>query len=716
MNNVFQVNILLVDDRPENLLALEAILDSPDYRLVRAHSAEEALKCLLTDDFAVILLDVQMPGLNGFETAMLIKKRERSKYIPIIFLTAISKEDQYVFKGYSVGAVDYMFKPFHPDLLRSKVAVFADLYKKNQALLREREARAGVEAGHRYLSFLVDLSTLLASTLDYQATLEGVARFAVPRFADDCIIDMLEGESLRRAVVASADPARKEFIRTLQERYPPKPEAPYGAAKVLRTGVPEHYREVTDSLLKGLGHDDAFLKIVKQWGVKSAVVVPIAVRGRTLGTMTLLSAESGRVYSDEDLAITHELARRAAFAIDHARLYREAQEEIAERKRAEAALKESEARFRLMADEIQKKEDELRLITNALPVLISYVDAEQRYRFNNKAYEAWFGHLTDEVRGKTVREVLGEAAYKAIQPFIEAALKGERMSFERWVPYKEGGERYVSAAFIPHIGREEKVEGYIALFTDLTERKWAEEALKRKSIEAEEASRIKSEFVSNVSHELRTPLNAILGYTHLLLDDTYGPLKGDQKVPLQGVLRNAEDLVNLVNGVLDLSKIESGKLSVILEEVDLVSVVQDILSGMKPLFREKSLQVRLNKAKELPAIQSDREKIRQIVVNLLSNALKFTIEGEITITLRSLPERDGIEVGIKDTGIGIQQEELPKIFNAFHQVDATSTREFGGVGLGLAIVKELTGLLKGEIRVESNYGKGSTFTLFLPCR
>ena len=577
MNYSPEVNILLVDDRTENLLALQAILEGPGYRLVRAHSAEEALKALLKDDFAVILLDVQMPGLNGFETAKLIKQRERSKYIPIIFLTAISKEDQYVFEGYSVGAVDYMFKPFHPDLLRSKVAVFADLFKKNQLLLSEREARAGIEAGHRYLSFLVDLSALLASTLEYKTILERISHFSVPRFSDACLIDMVEGGSVQCAAVAHTDSGREEFIRSLQRRFPFNPESSAGVAKVLRTWIPELYREGPDLLLKRESPDAAYVKMMQQLGAKSMMVLPISVRERTLGVMTLLSAESGRIYSNEDLAMMHELARRAAFTIDHARLYREAQEEIAERKRVE-------------------------------------------------------------------------------------------------------------------------------------------EVLKQKTIEAQEASRVKSEFVSNVSHELRTPLNAILGYTHLLLDGTYGALGTDQKVPLEGVLRNAGDLVSLVNGVLDLAKMESGKLSVSLEEVNLTSLIQEILSGMKPLFKEKSLQTHFNQVKGLAPIRSDREKVRQIIINLLSNAVKFTMQGGVTITESVLSEQGGIEIRIQDTGIGVLPEELPKIFNAFHQVDASSTREYGGVGLGLAIVKELVGLLKGEIKIESEYGKGTTAILYLPCR
>src|SRR5687767_3382887 len=132
-------NILLVDDRPQNLIALAAILEPLGQNLVNATSGEEALKCLLTSDFAMILLDVQMPGMDGFETAALVKEREKSRHIPIIFLTAISKDEQYVFKGYTVGAVDYLSKPFEPNILRSKVSVFVDLFRKNEQIKQQAE-------------------------------------------------------------------------------------------------------------------------------------------------------------------------------------------------------------------------------------------------------------------------------------------------------------------------------------------------------------------------------------------------------------------------------------------------------------------------------------------------------------------------------------------------------------------------------------------------
>jgi signal transduction histidine kinase len=242
------------------------------------------------------------------------------------------------------------------------------------------------------------------------------------------------------------------------------------------------------------------------------------------------------------------------------------------------------------------------------------------------------------------------------------------------------------------------------------------EELRQKTLEAQEVARLKSQFLSNISHELRTPLNAILGYTHLLMDRTYGALGPDQEVPIEGILRNGEDLLRLVNDVLNLSRIEAGKLSVNLSTVELPALYEDVLEKMRPLIDEKVLSVRWAAPRNLPSIQSDAQKIRQILTNLLSNAIKFTPKGSVTIETTDLPQRDGIEIKVHDTGVGIKREELPRIFEAFHQVDGTSTREFGGVGLGLTIVRELAEALKGEVHAESEYGKGSAFTVFLPYR
>lgn len=346
-------------------------------------------------------------------------------------------------------------------------------------------------------------------------------------------------------------------------------------------------------------------------------------------------------------------------------------------------------------------------------------DGSQRINFVSDYIETMLGYRVDEwlatpnfwltIVHPDDRE---RAAREASEIFSGG--KGGVIQF-RWMT--KGGEAvWVEARAVGIRNEAGEPIGIRGVTMDITQRIAAEEELKRKTLEAEEASRVKSQFVSNVSHELRTPLNSVIGYAHLLLEGSYGALGERQIPPLERVLRNADELLYLITNLLDLSKIGSGKMALELGKVDLPLLLQEILTGLKPIIEKKPLSVRWSKDASIPPIESDENKIRQILVNLLSNALKFTREGEITIEMRNLPAREGVEVGIRDTGIGIPDEALPKIFDAFHQVDASVTREFGGTGLGLAIVKELTEVLNGEIRVESRAGEGSTFTLFLPYR
>ncbi|MEO6877266.1 MAG: response regulator, partial [Gemmatimonadaceae bacterium] len=211
--NADQVDILLVDDRNENLLALEAILEPLGQRLVRARSGEEALRCLLDRDFAVILLDVQMPGLNGFETAQLIKARERTKFIPIIFLTAISKEEEYVFQGYSVGAVDYMFKPFQPAILRSKVQVFVDLYVQQLRITEQEQQLRDTEVREIELRHMKEL---LQSEARFREIVSS-AMDAIVAFDAHGSVTLVNGAAERMFGVATGDAIGRDIGRFLSE-------------------------------------------------------------------------------------------------------------------------------------------------------------------------------------------------------------------------------------------------------------------------------------------------------------------------------------------------------------------------------------------------------------------------------------------------------------------------------------------------------------------
>ncbi|MCG3117878.1 MAG: HAMP domain-containing histidine kinase [Candidatus Manganitrophus sp. SA1] len=239
--------------------------------------------------------------------------------------------------------------------------------------------------------------------------------------------------------------------------------------------------------------------------------------------------------------------------------------------------------------------------------------------------------------------------------------------------------------------------------------------LRQRAKETEEAARVKSQFVSNVSHELRTPINSILGYAALLHDEIYGPISSEQINATEAILRNARELLSLIESILDLSRMDAGRLSVQAAPVNLSDLLDETIRSVKPFVEKKSVALRWQ-LDHLPMIRSDTGKTKQILTNLLSNAIKFTHTGEIAITAKNMPHRQGIKIAIADTGIGMRAEDLPRIFDPFYQLQVDSTRPLDGVGLGLAIVKELVSLLQGEISVESEVGKGSTFTLFLPYR
>ncbi|HLM66417.1 MAG TPA: ATP-binding protein, partial [Longimicrobium sp.] len=232
--------------------------------------------------------------------------------------------------------------------------------------------------------------------------------------------------------------------------------------------------------------------------------------------------------------------------------------------------------------------------------------------------------------------------------------------------------------------------------------------------ELERAYRHKSEFLASMSHELRTPINALLGYTALLRERIYGDLTPRQDEALQRMQSSSSHLLELVNDILDLARIEAGRMPVHLEAVLLGPLVESVLDSVEPMARAKGLDLRVDVPAEIPALITDRTRVKQIVLNLLSNAVKFTREGSVVLTARPLASGDGVEIEVADTGIGIEPAALAGIFDDFRQVDQSSTREFGGTGLGLSIVRKLLGLLGGSIRVESAPSEGSTFTVTLP--
>jgi signal transduction histidine kinase len=240
------------------------------------------------------------------------------------------------------------------------------------------------------------------------------------------------------------------------------------------------------------------------------------------------------------------------------------------------------------------------------------------------------------------------------------------------------------------------------------------ELLQRQAIQLEQASQLKSQFLANMSHEFRTPLNAILGYTSMLLGGVNGELAPPQRKNLSRVDSNAKNLLSIINDLLDISRIEAGKMPLHLEDFALPSLVGEVLAEVEPLISRARLSASTEMTGELPVITSDRQKLKQIVLNLLTNAIKFTPQGSVKVTCCHDPARQEFAISVIDTGIGIAPQDLTKIFEDFRQADDSVTRQYGGAGLGLSICRRLAVILGGRIGVQSQLGCGSTFTFHVP--
>ncbi|HEX5275508.1 MAG TPA: ATP-binding protein [Candidatus Rubrimentiphilum sp.] len=252
-----------------------------------------------------------------------------------------------------------------------------------------------------------------------------------------------------------------------------------------------------------------------------------------------------------------------------------------------------------------------------------------------------------------------------------------------------------------------------AAIRDITERKQFEKALHEKNLELEKVNRSKDSFLAAMSHELRTPLNAIIGFTGTLLMRLPGPLTDEQAKQLEIVQSSARHLLSLINDMLDVARIESGKADLHFETVDAGEVVNTVATALRPLAESKRLRLKTELADGDFTLMTDRRALRQILNNLIGNAVKYTEKGSIHIrVLRT--ENGSIAISVADTGIGIKSEDRARLFQAFEQLDRSTTRRFEGVGLGLHLSRKLASLIRAELTVESEVGKGSTFTLTLP--
>jgi len=375
--------------------------------------------------------------------------------------------------------------------------------------------------------------------------------------------------------------------------------------------------------------------------------------------------------------------------------------DITDRKRAEEKLKESSENLERMVAErtakLAEAQNQLQVITDSLPAVISYVDSEQRYRFSNKTYEEWFGQARTAIIGRHVREVLGEQAYKRIQARVEAALSGVPQTFEYELPIRLG-TRNISANYIPDFGEHSEVKGLFVLGIDITERKKMQERL----LNAEHLAAI-GETAAMVGHDLRNPLQGIMSATYILRK-SMGPAADN----------NAREAIDLIEKDVDQSKRIITDLLDYAREIKLESSETTpsslIKNALDQVGREVSSNIKLlHLAKDEPVMIADCAKMQRVIVNLVNNALDAMPQGG-TLSLSSSTEDGKVEISVADTGTGITEEVMQKIWTPLF------TTKQKGMGLGLPICKRIVEAHGGSISIESTLGKGSTFTIRLPAK
>ncbi|NER23096.1 MAG: GAF domain-containing protein [Symploca sp. SIO1B1] len=641
------------------------------------------------------------------------------------------------------------------------------------------------------LRFLAEASTLLSASLDYQTTLENLAKLAVPRLADWCAIDVVRPDlTYSRLAVAHVNPEKEKYVWELQRRYPPKGNEDYGYPKVLRTGKSYAHFDVSDEFLSAIARDPGHLELFRQLNSKSYICVPLQVGDKTLGSISFVWSESGRRYTQADLELAEDLARRAALAAENAKLYREAQEASQSLRQVVTILDQQQQQLRTLQQLTNLLNQRLTnlpcLLREMVGALVKTIPGAEfcfimlkNPQCNGLLLSVTAGIGTEKLRfedalppslrdapptetllsevfvtGKSQliqrldkdsqhMEDVPAAMYSVTIESVQAGRLGV-LAIGNWQnpnAFDEEDQKLLvavgeqaaiaidNARMIKALEEQEtRLEFQNQMLAQQNQELESQrqqvlrqneelesqrQQVLRQNVQLLEAARLKSQFLATMSHELRTPMNAVIGFSQLLLRQRQSSLIPQQVDMVERILNNGKNLLTLINEILDLSKIEAGRLELKLENFNLVKLLRATVEELRSLAEEKHLELNIKADLQNPNVSNDSVRLRQIVVNLLSNAIKFTESGKVQVEVKEISEEQ-LAIIVKDTGIGIAQEDLEHIFEEFRQIDQTTTRKYSGTGLGLAITESLVKLMQGTITVESQLGVGSTFRIELP--
>jgi PAS domain S-box-containing protein len=579
------------------------------------------------------------------------------------------------------------------DFMRSLARHAADALERARLYGAERSARAQADAEARRSAFLSDASRILSSSFDYRATLEAAARLCVPIFADWCAVYLRDKDGAISPVVAvHPDPQKAALTRELLWQ---PGEAP-GVQKVLASGRPEVFANIPPTMLDALVREPRTREMLQTLGLRSQTVLPLVARGRVLGAIALCNADPRRL-ATPDLQLVEELARRAALAVDNARLYHEVEDAYRRKEESMAALRDSEERYRL-------------LVEGAPDYALILLDPAGRIASWNLAAQRLIGYRPEEIIGRDIDIFYTPEDAAANMPALELdeARSEGRCEQEAWRVRKDGSRYWASIIVTTLKDEQGSIRGFSKLHRDITERKLAREELEnaRQRVAQHEKLSTMGTLVSGVAHEIRTPLTAIANSVHLirLLADRGAAkpdvLKRHTDLALEGV----ERINSLVQDLRRFKRVDDGgRVATTLD-----GVVGEALNLFQAAHRGRVEIV--DDLQGTPPCEVDPAQIQQVVLNLLQNASDAMPHGG-TVELRTLrgPHGEGVII-VRDHGIGMDAEVKARMFEEFFTTRAE------GTGLGLSIVRRIIEIHHGRIECESTPGKGTTFTLLLPAK
>jgi PAS domain S-box-containing protein len=513
---------------------------------------------------------------------------------------------------------------------------------------------------------LLDTMAVLSAELELSRVLQAVLERAVSLLGvTGGEVAIYEEQAQELVVVASQDIGKDSTGTRLKPG-----EGAMGT--VART----HEPIIIPSYAEWLGRSTKYSDVT----IHSVMAAPLLIGRRLVGAIATVHSDPARVFGPEDMRLLNLFAPQAAVAIENARLYTEAQ---------------------------RQKQYFEELLQNS-PVAIVTLDREYRIVSCNPNFERLFGYSSSEAVGRNLDELITtEATRSEAEQYTREALDRAVHGIGRR-RRKDGTLVDVEVLGVPVMVDGERV-GLMGLYHDITE-------LLRARQQAESANSAKSRFLASMSHELRTPLNAIIGYSEMLQEEAEDLGHAEFGGDLQKIHTAGRHLLSLINNVLDLSKIEAGRMELHLEDFDANAMLDDVVTTVRPLVDKNSNRLQVERADSLGSMRADLTKVRQMLLNLLSNACKFTENGKITLAAERGEDggREIVTFSVTDTGIGMTPEQMDRLFEAFSQAEASTTSKYGGTGLGLAITRSFCDMMGGDVQVVSAAGEGSTFTIRLP--